>query len=108
MPVKLLISFDIVPGRESEYEEFLHSTGIPFWRGRPGIVAMRSYRTVIGPGPAVVAEIEFESAQVAMTALLSREYGEVKRRQAEYVTALSSKLLAPSLPTEEAVSVADR
>ena len=91
-----MISFDIRPGSEEGYARFVEDTGIPFWRDRPGIGAIRGFRNVLGCSPQIVAEVDCDSLEAACRALASPEYESILREQARFVTNRSVWLLTPT------------
>jgi hypothetical protein len=94
--VQVLISFDLRPGLDQEYSDFVVKTGVPFWRSQPGLLAMRGYRNVLGSSPLIVAEADCESLEAAMRILASPEYHALVDQQARFVTNRSVLLLAPT------------
>lgn len=94
--VQILITFDIRPELEEEYRRFVEHVGMPFWRDRPGIVAVRGFRNVLGGSPQIVAEVDCESLEAACNALFSPEYEAILKQQARLVTNRSVWLLTPT------------
>jgi hypothetical protein len=93
---QILITFDIRAGLEDEYARFVEDTGMPFWRDRPGIMAVRGFRNVLGGSPHIVAEVDCEGLEAARDALGSPEYQTVLEEQARFVTNRSVWLLTPT------------
>jgi hypothetical protein len=81
---------------EDEYARFVEDTGMPFWRNRSGIVAVKGFRNVLGGSPHIVSEIDCESLESARNALASPEYQSVLGQQARFVTNRSVWLLTPT------------
>ena len=98
--VQILISFDLQPGLEQEYAEFVTGTGVPFWRAQAGVVSVRGYRNILGASPRIVSEVDCESLEAAMRILASPEYQAIVDRQARFVTGRSVLLLAPTGRTQ--------
>jgi len=94
--MQILITFDIRPESEEEYGRFVEQIGMPFWRDRPGIVAVRGFRNMLGSSPQIVAEVDCDSLEAACDALFSPEYEKVLRQQAKFVTNRSVWLLTPT------------
>lgn len=94
--VQILITFNIRPGLEEEYARFVREVGMPFWRGRAGIPAVRGFHNLSGDSPQIVAEVDCEDLEVARGVLSSSEYVAVLREQAKYVTGRSVWLLVPT------------
>jgi hypothetical protein len=94
--VQILISFDLRPGLDQEYSEFVVKTGVPFWRSQPGIVAVKGLRNILGASPRIVSEVECESLEAAMRVLASPEYQAIVDQQARFVTNRAVLLLAPT------------
>ena len=99
--VQILITFDIRPELEEEYGRFVERVGMPFWRDRNGILAVRGFRNVLGGSPQIVAEVDCESLEAACSALFSPEYERVLKQQAKFVTNRSVCLLAPTGRTKD-------
>jgi hypothetical protein len=94
--VQILITFDIRPESEEEYQRFVEQKGMPFWRDRPGILAVRGLRNVLGGSPQIVAEVDCESLESACNALACPEYEGILKQQARFVTNRSVWLLSPT------------
>ena len=94
--VQILITFDIRPELEDEYSRFVKDVGMSFWRGRTGILAVRSFRNMPGDSPQIVAEVDCESLESACNVLASPEYQTILKQQARLVTNRSVWLLTPT------------
>jgi hypothetical protein len=94
--VQILITFDIRPDSAEEYSRFVQNVGMPFWRDRPGILAVRGFRNVLGGSPHIVAEVDCETLEAACSALSSPEYQGVLQQQARFVENRTVCLLAPT------------
>jgi hypothetical protein len=99
--VQILISFDLRPGPEQEYADFVVQTGVPFWRSQPGILSVKGFRNILGASPRIVSEVECESLEAAQRVLDSAEYRAIVDQQARFVTNRSVLLLAPTGRTPE-------
>jgi hypothetical protein len=100
--IQLLISFDLRPGLDQEYGDFVVHTGVPFWRAQSGILAVKGFRNVLGASPRIVSEVDCDSLDAALRVLNSPEYQAIVDRQARFVTNRSVLLLAPTGRTPEA------
>ena len=94
--VQILVTFDIRPGLEEDYARFVKDVGMPFWQDRPGILAVRGLRNVLGGSPQIVAEVDCESLESAWAALTDAEYESVLKQQSDFVTNRSVLLLTPT------------
>lgn len=101
MKVQILISFDLRPGLDREYREFVVGTGVPYWRSQPGVLSVRGYRNILGASPRIVSEVDCESPEAAMRILTSAEYQAIVDQQARFVTGRSVLLLTPTGRAEE-------
>jgi len=99
--VQILISFDLRPGAEPEYSEFVVKTGVPFWRSQAAVLSVRGYRNLSGSSPHIVSEVDCESLETAMGILESAQYQAIVEQQARFVTGRSVLLLAPTGRTRE-------
>jgi len=99
--VQILISFDLRPGLEQEYADFVVRTGVPFWRSQAGILSVKGFRNILGASPRIVSEVECESLDAALRVLASSEYQAIVDQQARFVTNRSVLLLAPTGRTPE-------
>jgi hypothetical protein len=99
--VQILISFDLRPGLEQEYADFVIHTGVPFWRSQPGALSVKGFRNILGASPRIVSEVDCESLDAAMRILASCEYQAIVDQQARFVTGRAVLLLAPTGRTQE-------
>lgn len=61
--VKYMASWDILPGKESEYRNYVYLKGIPMYENAKGIRFWRSYQAVGLRAPLVFIEAEFDTAE---------------------------------------------
>jgi hypothetical protein len=94
--VQVLISFDLLPGADDGYREFVTETGVPFWRRQPGVLKVSGYRNLLGGRPQIVALVECQSAEAALNVLASQEYRNIIKMQSKFVTNRSVCLLEPT------------
>ncbi len=94
--VQILISFDLRPGLEEEYDEFVRNVGVPFWRRQQSVMTVKGFFNILGASPRIVSEVECESLDAAMSILASPEYQAIVDEQARFVARRSVLLLAPT------------
>jgi hypothetical protein len=99
--VQILISFDLRPGLDQEYNDFVVHSGVPFWRSQPGILSVKGFRNILGASPRIVSEVECENVEAAVRVLASSEYQAIVDQQARFVTNRSVLLLSPTGRTPE-------
>ena len=88
--------FNIIPGKEKEYTEFIRKDYLPIME-KLGIKITGGWQVVIGPGPYIVAEATARSIVDIAKALESDEYKRnTKILISKYVTDYSSRILAPT------------
>jgi hypothetical protein len=91
--VKLLMSWDIKPGRESEYFEFIVREFAPRIM-RMGIQPTEAWYTVYGSGPQIVTGGVSEDLQTMRQILTSNEWEELLNELMGYVTDYRQKIVA--------------
>jgi hypothetical protein len=88
--------FNIIPGKEEEYTEFITRDHLPTME-KIGIRMTGGWQVVVGPGPYIVAEGTATSMVDIGKALDSDEYKRItKILNSRYVTDYSSRILAPT------------
>jgi len=88
--------FNIIPGREKEYTEFVINDHIPTME-KLGIKMTGGWRVVVGHGPSIVAEGTANSLVEIAKAMESHEFRRITNLlTSTYVTDYSSRLLAPT------------
>jgi len=88
--------FNIIPGREMEYTEFITEDHIPTME-KLGMKMTGGWQVVVGPGPYIVAEGTTTNIVDIAKALQSDEYKRItKILTSKYVTDYSSRILAPT------------
>ena len=94
-PVKLLMTWDISPGHEREYFEFV---GGEFEVGlrRLGVRLTDAWLTRFGRHPQFLVAVEAESYSKMQTALGTSEWGTLRARLGELVTNFESRLVRSS------------
>ena len=94
--VVIMISFDLRPGVEADYSDFVTRVGVPFWRRQEGLLEIAGYTNLLGASPQVVSQMKCRDAATALRILSDPEYKEIVRQQAEFVTGRQVLLLEPS------------
>ncbi len=84
-PVKLLMTWDLVPGREREYFEFVGGEFEMGLRGL-GIRLTDAWLTNYGKQPQFLVGVEAESYRKMQAALGTDEWGSLRARLLEFVT----------------------
>jgi hypothetical protein len=91
--VKLLMSWDIRPGRESEYFEFVMREFAPGIM-RLGIQPTEAWYTVYGNGPQILTGGVAEDLQAMHQILTGNEWEELHSELMSYVTNYRQKIVA--------------
>ncbi len=92
MAVKLLMTWDIQPGREQEYFEFIVQEFIPTLE-RLGLKAEDAWFTVYGDYPQILTSVLAEDLPSVQRALQSPEWKQVVERLQEYVRNFDYKVV---------------
>jgi len=88
--------FNVIPGREKEYTEFITKDHLPTIE-KIGIKMTGGWQVVVGPGPYIVAEGTATSIVAIAKAFESDEYKRITNiLTSKYVTDYSSRILAPT------------
>jgi hypothetical protein len=88
--------FNIIPGREKEYAEFVLKDHLPTIE-KLGIKMTGGWRVVVGSGPYIVAEGTAASIVEIAKAIETPEFSRItKILTSNYVTDYSSRILAPT------------
>lgn len=82
--VKLVLTWDIQRGKTPEYVEFTVSEFFPALT-RQGLTITDMWSTLVGSGPQILVAGTLPSIEAAQRLIYSSEYGELKRRLAQYV-----------------------
>jgi hypothetical protein len=91
--VKLLMSWDIRPGRESEYFEFVVREFAPGIM-RLGIRPTEAWYTVYGNGPQILTGGVAEDVQTMRQILITDEWKELHDKLMGFVTNFRQKIVA--------------
>ncbi|MGD2163535.1 MAG: hypothetical protein PVI81_10125 [Anaerolineales bacterium] len=92
MALKLLMTWDMVPGREQEYFEFLVREFVPGLQ-RLGVQPTEAWYTTYGEGPQMLAGFVAENHEVMQEALDTEEWESLKGKLFDYVTNFNSKVV---------------
>lgn len=90
--VKLLMTWDIRPGKESEYFEFVVQEFAPKLL-RMGIQPTEAWYTVYGEGPQILAGVVAEDKATLDKVLASEDWQRLRKKLATYVTNLTYKIV---------------
>jgi hypothetical protein len=90
--VKLLMTWDIRPGKESEYFEFVVQDFAPRLV-RLGIQPTEAWYTVYGEGPQILAGGVTEDRATLVTILEGEEWQALHKKLMEYVTNYNQKIV---------------
>ncbi|MCS7285790.1 MAG: hypothetical protein RMK30_07155 [Anaerolineae bacterium] len=90
--VKLVFSWDIKPGREGEYFDFVMREFAPTLM-KMGVQIVEAWYTIFGNGPQIITGGLVEDVETARKLLESREYKELKERLGEFVTNFQQKIV---------------
>ncbi len=92
MAVKLLMTWDILPGREQEYFEFVVRDFIPGVQ-RLGMEPSDAWFTMYGDQPQILAAIQMPSINSLQRTLSSSEWKDLTQRLLDYVENLEYKVV---------------
>ena len=93
--VKLLMSWDIRPGRESEYFEFVVSEYAPTLT-RLGIQPTEAWYTIYGEGPQILTGAVTEDLKSMREVLGSEEWTALREKLMKFVTNFQQKVVPAS------------
>lgn len=95
MSVKLLMAWDIMPGREQEYFEFVVREFIPGIQ-RLGIKPTEAWYTTYGERPQILTGGVTEDLEQMNRALGTKEWDELRAKLMEYVANFEFKVVRAS------------
>jgi hypothetical protein len=95
MAVKLLMTWDVVPGREQEYFEFVGRELVPGMQ-RLGIQPTEAWLTTYGQRPQILTGGVTETIQQMRSALDTDDWGSLRNRLMEFVTNFQFKVVRAS------------
>jgi rRNA maturation protein Rpf1 len=88
--------FDILPGRLTEFAEYVERTGRPAWLRFPEVKGFRVYTNLFGvSSPQRVIQIEVEDLAALERIFRDPAFMEVRARFHSFVTNLSHSMLNP-------------
>lgn len=91
--IKLLMSWDIRPGKEQEYFEFVVQEFAPRLL-RLGIQPTEAWYTVFGAGPQILAGGVTKDRDTLDTILVGEEWLALHKKLLDYVTNYTSKIVS--------------
>jgi hypothetical protein len=92
MAVKLLMTWDMVPGQEQEYFEFLVREFVPGMQ-KLGIQPVEAWYTTYGEGPQMQTGFVAEGLTIMQEAMATDDWVQLSDRLFEYVTNFSAKIV---------------
>lgn len=92
MALKLIMTWDMVPGQEQEYFEFLVREFVPGLQ-RLGVEPTEAWYTTYGDGPQMLAGFVAENHEVMQQALETQEWATLRDKLFEFVTNFNSKVV---------------
>ena len=90
--VKLLMTWDILPGREQDYFEFVVRDFIPSVQ-RMGMEPSDAWYTMYGNQPQIMASVQMTNIDLLSTVLDSQEWKDLAQRLLDYVEHLEYKVV---------------
>lgn len=92
MAVKLLMTWDIIPGREQDYFEFVVREFIPGMQ-RLGLEPSDAWFTMYGEGPQIMTGAQMPDLPALERALSSQEWQSLIRQLTDYVEDYNYKIV---------------
>jgi hypothetical protein len=92
MAVKLLMTWDILPGREQEYFEFVVREFIPGIQ-KMGLEPSDAWFTMYGDHPQIMAAVQAANVANVHTVLNSQEWESLTRQLLDYVEEFKYKIV---------------
>ncbi len=92
MAVKLLMTWDILPGREQEYFEFVVRDFIPGMQ-RMGMEPSDAWFTMYGEQPQIMAALQIASINALQRILNSSDWQDMVQRLLDYVENFNFKVV---------------
>ena len=92
MAVKMLMTWDILPGREQEYFEFVVRDFIPGLQ-RLGMQPTDAWYTYYGNRPQILAAVLMNSLQIMSDVLSSRGWDDLHNQLMDYVENFNYKIV---------------
>ena len=95
MTAKLLMTWDIIPGREQDYFEFVVREFVPGMQ-RLGIQPSEAWYTTYGDRPQILTGGIADDPSTIEVAMMTPEWDELRLRLMEYVTNFEWKVVQAS------------
>ncbi len=92
MAVKLLLTWDILPGREQEYFEFVVRDFIPGMQ-RLGLEPSDAWYTMYGDHPQIMTSAQMPTLNALNEVLESKEWADLVKMLMDYVEDLKVKIV---------------
>lgn len=92
MPVKLLMTWDILPGREQEYFEFVVRDFIPNVQ-KLGMEPSDAWFTMYGDQPQILAAVQVSNVSKLQTVLESQDWKNLVQQLLDYVEDFQYKVV---------------
>lgn len=92
MTIKLLMSWDMVPGREQEYFEFLVREFVPGLQ-KLGVQPTEAWYTTYGDSPQMLTAFVANNMKLMREALETDEWATLSDRLFEFVTNFNAKVV---------------
>jgi hypothetical protein len=92
MTIKLLMSWDMVPGREQEYFEFLVREFVPGLQ-KLGVQPIEAWYTTYGDSPQMLTAFVANNMKLMREALETEEWATLSDRLFEFVTNFNAKVI---------------
>ena len=92
MAIKLLMTWDILPGREQEYFEFVVRDFMPGVQ-RMGMEPSDAWFTMYGSKPQILAVVQMPNMNELQTILDSNDWKDLTQRLLEFVENLNLKVV---------------
>jgi len=90
VPFKLLLSWDILPGREQEYFEFVVREFIPGIQAL-GLEPSDAWLTIYGDHPQILTGVQVKNLNSLNTVMVSQEWDQMITKLLDYVDNLQIK-----------------
>jgi len=89
--------FDILPGKQAEYERYVKGLGKNVWSRQKGVKAVRKYRSMLGgETPQRVVQVDLESLAALERILNNPDFRKARTRFHDLVTNVTDSLLVAS------------
>ncbi|MBI4494031.1 MAG: hypothetical protein HY690_14675 [Chloroflexi bacterium] len=96
MAAVYMYTYTIDAGQHQRHDDWMKHTGIPFWQRQRGFRGFRSNFTLVGPGPDVVCEIEFDSPEDITRCMETPEAMRLFEEFSAMVRDLDTKIMVPA------------